>query len=256
VRATSATVDPQEVERFAAHAQAWWDPQGSFRPLHRLNPVRLDYIRQHLTAHFGRNISSLRPFDGLALLDIGCGGGLVAEPMSRLGFAVTAVDADDQAIAVARAHAAATGLSIDYRIAAPEWMAGESMAGESMAGIGLRFDAVLALEIIEHVADPEVFLGSVGALVRQGGAFIGATLNRTAWSFATAIVGAEYLLGWLPRGTHDWRKFMRPSELVLGLRRNGLNPTEMTGVTYDWIRREWSLSRDLNVNYMVTAVRR
>jgi 2-polyprenyl-6-hydroxyphenyl methylase / 3-demethylubiquinone-9 3-methyltransferase len=265
VRATSATVDPQEVERFAAHADAWWDPQGSFRPLHRLNPVRLDYIRQHLTAHFGRSISSLRPFEGLTLLDIGCGGGLVAEPMSRLGFAVTAVDADDQAIAVAGAHAEATGLSIDYRIATPEWIAGESIAGEwiagkwiageSMAGTGQRFDAVLALEIIEHVANPAVFLGSIGALVRQGGAFIGATLNRTPRSFAAAIIGAEYMLGWLPRGTHDWRKFMRPSELVLGLRRNGLNPTEMTGVSYDLIRGEWSLSRDLEVNYMVTAVR-
>jgi 2-polyprenyl-6-hydroxyphenyl methylase/3-demethylubiquinone-9 3-methyltransferase len=246
VRATSATVDPQEVERFAAHAEAWWDPEGSFRPLHRLNPVRLDYIRQHLTAHFGRSISSLQPFDGLTLLDIGCGGGLVAEPMSRLGFAVTAVDADDQAIAVARAHAEATGLSIDYRIA----------TAESVAGAGQRFDAVLALEIIEHVADPAVFLGSVGALVRPGGAFIGATLNRTPRSFAAAIIGAEYVLGWLPRGTHDWRKFMRPSELVLGLRRNGLDPTDMTGVSYDWIRGEWSLSRDLEVNYMVTATRR
>lgn len=245
MRATSATVDPQEIERFAAHAEAWWDPEGSFRPLHRLNPVRLDYIRQHLTAHFGRNISALRPFDGLTLLDIGCGGGLIAEPMSRLGFAVTAVDADDQAIAAARAHAEATGLSIDYRIA----------TAESMADTGERFDAVLALEIIEHVADPGVFLGSVGAVVRQGGAFIGATLNRTPRSFAAAIIGAEYLLGWLPRGTHDWRKFMRPSELVLGLRRNGLNPTEMTGVSYDLIRREWSLSRDLGVNYMVMAVR-
>ncbi|MGA7868680.1 MAG: bifunctional 2-polyprenyl-6-hydroxyphenol methylase/3-demethylubiquinol 3-O-methyltransferase UbiG [Stellaceae bacterium] len=245
MRATSATVDPQEIERFAAHAEAWWDPEGSFRPLHRLNPVRLDYIRQHLTGHFGRNISALRPFDGLTLLDIGCGGGLIAEPMSRLGFAVTAVDADDQAIAAARAHAEATGLSIDYRIA----------TAESMADTGERFDAVLALEIIEHVADPGVFLGSVGAVVRQGGAFIGATLNRTPRSFAAAIIGAEYLLGWLPRGTHDWRKFMRPSELVLGLRRNGLNPTDMTGVSYDLIRGEWSLSRDLGVNYMVMAVR-
>jgi 2-polyprenyl-6-hydroxyphenyl methylase/3-demethylubiquinone-9 3-methyltransferase len=166
--------------------------------------------------------------------------------MSRLGFAVTAIDADDQAIAVARAHAEATGLSIDYCLA----------AAESMAGSGQRFDAVLALEIIEHVADPAVFLRSVGALVRQGGAFIGATLNRTPRSFAAAIIGAEYLLGWLPCGTHDWRKFMRPSELVLGLRRNGLNPTAMTGVSYDWVRGEWSLSRDLEVNYMVMAVRR
>jgi len=160
-------------------------------------------------------------------------------------FAVTAVDADDQAIAVARAHADATGLSIDYRIA----------TAESLACAGQRFDAVLALEIIEHVADPAVFLGSIGGLVRQGGVFIGATLNRTPRSLAAAIIGAEYLLGWLPRGTHDWRKFLRPSELVLGLRRNGLNPTKMTGISYDWIRGKWSLSRDLDINYMVTAVR-
>jgi 2-polyprenyl-6-hydroxyphenyl methylase/3-demethylubiquinone-9 3-methyltransferase len=171
--------------------------------------------------------------------------------MSRLGFAVTAVDADDKAIAVARAHAEATGLSIDYRVATAEFMAAESVAGR-----GQRFDAVLALEIIEHVADPAVFLGSVGALARQGGAFIGATLNRTPQSFAAAIIGAEYLLGWLPRGTHDWRKFMRPSEFVLELRRNGLSPTDMTGVSYDWVRREWLLSRDLKVNYMLMAVRR
>ena len=159
----------------------------------------------------------MRPFDGLTLLDIGCGGGLVAEPMARLGFAVTGDRRRrSEAIAVARAHAEATGLSIDYRVA----------TAESMAAAGQRFDAVLALEIIEHVADPAVFLGSIGALVRPGGAFIGATLNRTARSFAAAIVGAEYVLGWLPRGTHDWRKFVRPSELVLGLRRSGVNPTD------------------------------
>ena len=246
MRVTSATVDPQEIEYFAAQAEAWWDPEGPFRPLHRLNPTRLGFIRQHLAAHFGRSVSSLRPFEGLTVLDIGCGGGLVAEPMSRLGFAVTAVDADQQAIAIARAHAEAAGLSIDYRVA----------AAESMTGTGQHFDVVLALEIIEHVADPEVFLGSVGALVRQGGAFIGATLNRTASSFAAAVIGAEYLLGWLPRGTHDWRKFVRPSELVLGLRRNGLNATKLAGVSYDWSRSEWSLSRNLEINYMVVAARR
>jgi 2-polyprenyl-6-hydroxyphenyl methylase/3-demethylubiquinone-9 3-methyltransferase len=244
--ASGATVDPQEIERFAARASAWWDPEGSFRPLHRLNPIRLSFIRQHLTAHFGRSVSSLRPFEGLTLLDIGCGGGLAAEPMSRLGFAVTAIDADLEAITAARLHADATGLSIDYRVA----------TAESIAGIGQQFDALLALEVIEHVADPYVFLRSVGLLVREGGAFIGATLNRTGRSFASAVIGAEYLLGWLPRGTHDWRKFVRPSELVLGLRHNGLSPTELSGVSYDLIRGEWSLSQDLGVNYMVAAVRR
>jgi 2-polyprenyl-6-hydroxyphenyl methylase/3-demethylubiquinone-9 3-methyltransferase len=246
VRGTSPTVDPEEIERFAAQAGEWWNPEGSFRPLHRVNPTRLGFIREHLVAHFSRNISSLRPFEGLTLLDIGCGGGLIAEPMSRLGFVVTAIDAEAEAIAVARAHAAATGLSIDYRIA----------TAELVASTGQVFDSVLALEVIEHVADPAVFFGCVGTLVKQGGAFIGATLNRTSRSFAAAIIGAEYLLGWLPRGTHDWRKFMRPSELVLGLRRNGLYPTDLAGVSYDLARADWSLSRDLGVNYMVMAVRR
>jgi 2-polyprenyl-6-hydroxyphenyl methylase/3-demethylubiquinone-9 3-methyltransferase len=246
LRETSATVDPEEIERFAAQAEAWWDPEGSFRPLHRLNPTRLGFLRQHLVAHFRRNSSSLRPFEGLSLLDIGCGGGLIAEPMSRLGFRVTAIDADAEAIAVARDHAQAIGLAIDYQVD----------TAESVADTGQRFDVVLALEIIEHVADPAVFLGCVGVLVKQGGAFIGATLNRTARSFALAIIGAEYFLGWLPRGTHDWRKFMRPSEIVLGLRRNGLCAIHLAGVSYDLAHGEWSLSRDLEVNYMVMAARR
>jgi 2-polyprenyl-6-hydroxyphenyl methylase/3-demethylubiquinone-9 3-methyltransferase len=245
VRETSATVDAEEIGRFAAQAEAWWDPEGGFWPLHRLNPTRLGYIRQNLVTHFGRDASSLRPFEGLTLLDIGCGGGLIAEPMSRLGFSVTGIDADPAAIAIAGAHAQATGLAIDYRIG----------AAESVAGTGQHFDVVLALEIIEHVADPAVFLGRVGVLVGLGGVFIGATLNRTVRSFVSAIIGAEYVLGWLPRGTHDWRKFVRPSEFVLGLRRNGLHATQLAGVSYDLARGEWSLSQDLEVNYMVMAVR-
>jgi 2-polyprenyl-6-hydroxyphenyl methylase/3-demethylubiquinone-9 3-methyltransferase len=245
VRETSATVDSDEIRRFTAHAQAWWDPDGSFRPLHRLNPTRLAFIRQHLAAHFYRNAASLRPFNGLSLLDIGCGGGLIAEPMARLGFAVTAVDADADAIAVARCHAEATSLAIDYRIG----------TAETLAGTGQRFDVVLALEVIEHVANPAAFLECIGILVRQGGAFVGATLNRTARSFALAIIGAEFVLGWLPRGTHDWRKFMRPSELVLGLRRNRLRATRLAGLSYHLPRGEWSVSRDLAVNYMVMAER-
>jgi 2-polyprenyl-6-hydroxyphenyl methylase/3-demethylubiquinone-9 3-methyltransferase len=179
------------------------------------------------------------------LLDIGCGGGLVAEPMSRLGFAVSGIDADAEAITVARAHAEASGLSIDYRVA----------TAESLAASNRQFDAVLALEIIEHVADPTVFFGCLAALVKQGGTFIGATLNRTARSLALAIIGAEYLLGWLPPGTHEWGKFIRPSEFVLGLHRNGLHTTALAGITYDWARGEWSLSRNLEVNYMIMAVR-
>jgi len=246
VRETSATVDPEEIRRFAMQAEAWWDPEGSYRPLHRLNPARLDFIRQHLVAHFGRNVCSLRPFEGLSLLDIGCGGGLIAEPMARLGFAVTGIDAEAHAIAVARTHAEGTGLAIDYRVG----------TAEALVDIGQRFDVVLALEVVEHVADPAIFLGCIGMLVKQGGAFIGATLNRTGRSFALAIIGAEYFLGWLPRGTHDWRKFMRPSELVLSLRRNRLHATQLAGVSYQFARGEWSLSRDLEVNYMVMAVRR
>jgi 2-polyprenyl-6-hydroxyphenyl methylase / 3-demethylubiquinone-9 3-methyltransferase len=245
VRDPNATVAPEEIDRFAAQAGSWWDPEGSFHPLHRLNPARLGFIRQQLVAHFGRNATSLRPFEGLNLLDIGCGGGLIAEPMARLGFAVTGIDAAAEAIAVAHAHAEGTGLSIEYRTA----------TAESVADSAQRFDVVLALEIIEHVADPPVLLGCIGVLVKQGGAFIGATLNRTTRSFATAIIGAEYVLGWLPRGTHDWRKFMRPSEFVLGLRRNGLRPTELAGISYDLVRGEWSLSRDLDVNFMIMAKR-
>ena len=245
MRATS-TIDPGEIGRFAAQAENWWDSEGSFRALHRINPGRLGFIRQHLTAHFHRDPSSLRPFDGLTLLDIGCGGGLVAEPMARLGFTVTGVDAGSEAIHVARTHAEAMGLAIDFSVA----------AAESVAEAGRQFDTVLALEVIEHVADPAKFFSAVGTLVRPGGIFIGATLNRTPRSFVLAIVGAEYIFRWLPPGTHDWRRFLRPSEFVLGLRRNGLVATQLAGLVYDPRRGEWVLSPDLQVNYMVGAVRR
>ena len=246
MRASGGTIDPDEIDRFAAQAESWWDPEGSFRTLHRVNPARLGFIRRHLTAHFGRDPTSLRPFDGLTLLDIGCGGGLVAEPMARLGFTVTGIDGGAEAIDAARRHAEATGLAIDYCVT----------VAESIAEVGRRFDTVLALEVIEHVTDPADFLAAVSALVRSGGAFIGATLNRTPRSFALAIVGAEYIFRWLPPGTHDWRKFLRPSEFVLGLRRNGFVVTQLAGLIYDPHRAEWSLSRDLQVNYMVAAVRR
>jgi 2-polyprenyl-6-hydroxyphenyl methylase / 3-demethylubiquinone-9 3-methyltransferase len=245
VLASGTTVDNEELDRFAAQAEAWWDPEGTFRALHRLNPTRLGFIRSRLLQHFRRDPGQLRPFAGLTLLDIGCGGGLVAEPMARLGFRVTGIDAGPEAIAAARTHAPATGLEIDYRIA----------AAESVAGMGERFDAVLALEVIEHVADRDMFWRSLDGLVAPGGALIAATLNRTARSFALAIVGAEYILGWLPRGTHDWRKFQRPSELVLGLRRNRLRPVEIIGVGYDPIRGEWALTPDVEVNYLIMAVR-
>ena len=241
-----ATVDAGEIARFAAQAASWWDPAGSFRPLHRLNPARLLFIRDQLTAHFGRHARSLTPFAGLTLCDIGCGGGLIAEPMARLGFAVSAIDADEAAIAVAHEHAAASGLSIDYR----------SETAESLAQEGRQFDVVLALELIEHVADPAVLLTACAGLIKPGGVFIGATLNRTPQSFALAIVGAEYVMRWLPRGTHDWRRFMRPSEFALGLRRVGLQPTRLKGLRYRLAAGDWTLSDDLSVNYLVMAVKR
>jgi 2-polyprenyl-6-hydroxyphenyl methylase/3-demethylubiquinone-9 3-methyltransferase len=246
MKATGETIDPAEIARFAAQAANWWDPGGSFRPLHRLNPVRLGFIRDALIAHFGRDPRSLTPFEGLSLCDVGCGGGLIAEPMARLGFSVTAIDADDEAIAVAREHVASSGLAIDYR----------SETAESLAAERRQFDVVLALELVEHVADPDALLAACAALVRPGGAFIGATLNRTPQAFALAIVGAEYVMRWLPRGTHDWRRFLRPSEFVLGLRRVGLNPIGLKGLRYRLATGDWALADDLSVNYLVMAVRR
>jgi 2-polyprenyl-6-hydroxyphenyl methylase/3-demethylubiquinone-9 3-methyltransferase len=240
------TVDRADIDRFAAQSASWWDSEGSFRPLHRINPARLDFIRRQLLAVFGRDASALRPFDGLTLVDVGCGGGLIAEPMARLGFTVTGIDAAAAAIDTARAHAEASGLTIDYRVA----------DAETLARAGERFDVALALEVVEHVADRGAFFAALGALIRPGGAFIGATLNRTGRSFALAIVGAEYLLGWLPRGTHDWQRFVRPSEFVLGLRRRGLVTTRLAGLSYDLSRGDWAESEDLSVNYMLAAVRR
>jgi 2-polyprenyl-6-hydroxyphenyl methylase/3-demethylubiquinone-9 3-methyltransferase len=246
MKASGETIDPEEIARFAAHAASWWDPAGSFRPLHRLNPVRLQFIRDELTAHFGRDPRSLAPFSGLTLCDVGCGGGLIAEPMARLGLAVTGIDADGDAIAIAREHAASGGLKIDYRCE----------TAESLVGEGRRFDVVLALEIVEHVAEPDALLAACAALVKPGGAFIGATLNRTPQSYALAIVGAEYVMRWLPRNTHDWRRFLRPSEFVLGLGRAGLKATRLKGLRYRPTRGDWALSDDLSVNYLVMAVKK
>ena len=241
--AGTSTVDPAEIARFAALAESWWDPMGKFKPLHRLNPVRLAFLRERLIAHFHRDRTALRPFEGLRLLDIGCGGGLVAEPMARLGFDVTGIDAGDETIATARIHAAQSGLAIAYR----------AVPAETLAAAGERFDVVLALEIIEHVPDLTTFIGAAASLVRPGGAFVAATLNRTAKSYLLAIIGAEYVLGWLPRGTHDWRKFVRPSELATALRRHRLRIEEIAGVAYNPFGDSWALSPDIDVNYMVFA---
>jgi 2-polyprenyl-6-hydroxyphenyl methylase / 3-demethylubiquinone-9 3-methyltransferase len=244
-RMPTATVDPEETARFARTAQAWWDPDGDFRPLHQINPVRLAFIRDHLAAQFGRDIRAARPFAGLALLDIGCGGGLVSEPLARLGFTVTGIDAEIETLAVARRHAEATGVDVDYRQA----------TAESLAAAEESFDAVLALEVVEHVAEPAVFLSAASRLVRPGGALIAATINRTTAAFLFAILGAEYLLRWLPRGTHRWSRFRRPSEIAGPLRRHGLVVGEIAGLAYDPFADRWSLAADLRVNYLLFATK-
>jgi 2-polyprenyl-6-hydroxyphenyl methylase/3-demethylubiquinone-9 3-methyltransferase len=242
--APSATIDTDEVARFAALAGRWWDPEGEARPLHRINPLRLQFCRERLAAHFGRGDRSLRPFSGLTLLDIGCGAGLVTEPMARLGFAVTGIDAGDDMLAAARDHATAGGLAIDYR----------AETAEALAAAGARFDTVLMLEVVEHVPDPQALLDAAGRLVAPGGALILSTLNRTARAFVLGIVAAEQVLRWVPRGTHDWRRFQRPSELARALRRAGLRLEALEGIHYDLVRDRWFRSPDIAVNYLAMAV--
>ena len=239
------TVDSDEIARFAAMAAEWWDPDGKFRPLHRFNPVRLGYLRDRLVAHFGGDVRSLRPLAGLSILDVGCGGGLIAEPLARMGADVVGIDASDRNVRIAAAHAEDGGLAIDYRHAAVE----------DLAAGGERFDAVLALEVVEHVADLGLFLAGCAAVCRPGGALVLATLNRTPKSWLFAIVGAEYVLRWLPRGTHDWRRFVRPSELAAGLGAAGARIADIAGVAYDPLRDDWRLGRDVAVNYMAFAVK-
>jgi 2-polyprenyl-6-hydroxyphenyl methylase/3-demethylubiquinone-9 3-methyltransferase len=247
----SPSVDPDEVAKFAALAEDWWDPYGKFAPLHRLNPARLSFIRDRIAAHRGRDASAGRPLAGLRVLDIGCGGGLLCEPLTRLGAQVTGIDAAAENVAAAARHATGAGLDIDYRHATAE-----DLAAEDLAAGGAGFDLVLNMEVVEHVADVAAFLQASAALVAPGGAMVLATLNRTPKSFALAIVGAEYVLRWLPRGTHDWRRFLRPSELVSYLRGAGLDTRELTGVTYNPLTGAWRLApRDLDVNYMVFAVK-
>jgi 2-polyprenyl-6-hydroxyphenyl methylase/3-demethylubiquinone-9 3-methyltransferase len=241
-----ASVDPQEIRKFAAMAAEWWDPKGKFRPLHVLNPLRLGFIRDAVVETRGLDAEARRPLQGLRLLDIGCGGGLVCEPMARLGAVVTGIDASDAGVAVARAHAAQSGLAIDYRVATAEALVA---AGEA------AFDVVLALEIVEHVADPDAFLATCARLVAPGGLLVVSTLNRTPKAFALAIVGAELVLRWLPRGTHDWSKFLKPEEVAAPLAEQGLAVGETVGVAYDPVAGIWRLSRDASVNYMLTARR-
>lgn len=241
----AGTVDPAEVARFRALAERWWDPEGSFRPLHQLNPVRIAYVRDALARRLGRDPHQQRPLAGVRLLDVGCGGGLIAEPMSRLGATVTGIDVVERNIEVARLHAAQSGLSIDYRLAPIETLAAE----------GARFDVVLALEVVEHVADLEAFVSHCASVLNPGGTLVVATLNRTARSFALGIVAAEYVLRWLPRGTHHWSKFVRPSELAHLLRGAGVTVERLDGVSYDPLRGRFALGRDLAVNYMALGTK-
>ncbi len=239
---TSATLDPEETRRFAAIADEWWDPEGRFKPLHALNPVRIGWARDRIADRFGRDPLGPRPLSGLDLLDAGCGGGLVAEPLRRLGATVTAIDAEPETVAIARAHAEAAGLDIDYRCATVESLAGR------------RFDAVLALELVEHVPDPGAFVHAAAALLKPGGIMLFSTLNRTAASLLKAKIGAEYLLRWLPPGTHSFRRFVKPSELARAVRGAGLRPAAVSGMSYAPLSGAWSLTRDLSVNYLMAAI--
>lgn len=242
----ASTVDPAEIERFSRIAEQWWDPTGKFAPLHKLNPTRIGYIRDRAARHWQRDAQGRdnagQPFKGLSLLDIGCGGGLMCEPMARLGAQVTGIDAAQRNIDTASLHAGKQGLAIDYR----------QHTAEALAEEGRQYDIVLTLEIVEHVADVDLFLRSCGQLVKPGGLLFLSTLNRTAKAWALAIAGAEYVLRWLPRGTHDWKKFLKPSEVVKGLEAGGIGTQEIMGVVFSPLSREWSLSRrDLDVNYML-----
>lgn len=242
----AATIDSAEIARFESMAADWWDPDGKFRPLHRMNPLRIGYIRDRICARLGRDPLAPKPLSGLAILDIGCGGGLLSEPMARLGARVTGVDAGTEAIGVARAHAAESGLDIDYRCS----------SAEELAASGARFDAVLALEIVEHVADVEAFCGALAALLRPGGTLVMSTLNRTRRSWAVAILGAEHLLRIIPRGTHEWRKFLKPHELAAALRRAGLEVGDVAGMVPDPRGGGWRLApHRLAVNYILTAAK-
>ena len=242
----ASSIDPAEVAFFSALAAEWWDPKGKFAPLHKFNPVRLAFIREQALVRFGRDGAARRPFEGLRLLDIGCGGGLLSEPMSRLGFQVTGVDASERNIGTASAHAAECGVDVDYRCSTAETLEAQ--------GAG-PYDLILNMEVIEHVADPATYLRTCGRLLAPGGLMIVATLNRTLKAFALAKVGAEYILRWVPAGTHDWTKFLRPDELRSFLTDQALALQGPFGVAYNPLAGKWSRSNDCDINYMMTITR-
>lgn len=242
----ASTVDEGEVAKFEAMAAEWWDPSGKFKPLHMLNPCRLDYIAAQIAAEFGRDPRAARPFEGLAIVDIGCGGGLLSEPMARLGAAVVGIDAAAGNIPVARLHAGQSGLEIDYRHGTAEGLAAE----------GERFDVVLNMEVVEHVPDPAAYLRACRELLRPGGLMICSTLSRNPKSWLLAIVGAERVMRWLPKGTHDWRRFINPDELFALLRGAGLEPVDRKGFVFNPLAWSWHLSdSDLSVNYVTASIR-
>ena len=246
MQAAQTTIDPAEIAKFEAMAAEWWDPNGKFKPLHMLNPCRLDYITGQIAAEFDCDLAATRPFDGLRVLDIGCGGGLLSEPMARLGADVVGADAAGGNIPVAQLHSKQSGLDIDYR----------HTTAEAMAEAGEQFDAVLNMEVVEHVADPLSYLKACRQLLRPGGIHLCSTINRSAKSFAMAIVGAEYVMRWLPRGTHEWHKFITPDELYELLEGAGLMPVDRKGFVFNPVLWSWSLSpRDLSVNYVTASIR-
>ncbi|RFC67940.1 MULTISPECIES: bifunctional 2-polyprenyl-6-hydroxyphenol methylase/3-demethylubiquinol 3-O-methyltransferase UbiG [Mesorhizobium] len=244
-QAERSTIDPEEVERFSRIAAQWWDPVGKFRPLHKFNPVRLAYIRDQVAERFGRDPLAARPLDGVRILDIGCGGGLLCEPMARLGATVVGVDPAERNIEVARLHAAEGGLSIDYR----------ATTAEALADAGEKFDVVLNMEVVEHVADIDLFIARTSEMVKPGGLMFVATINRTLKALGLAIIGAEYVLRWLPRGTHRYEKLVRPEELETAISSAGLTVIDRAGVSYNPIADRWSRSKDMDVNYMLLAER-
>ena len=243
--ASASTIDADEVARFERMAKTWWDERGPMAPLHKLNPVRLAYIRDQAAAHFNRDKKQAGCLTGLRILDIGCGGGILSEPLARLGASMVGADPATANIEVARSHAAQQGLSIDYRDA----------TAESLADAGERFDIVLAMEVVEHVTDVDLFVRRCGEMVKPGGMMVAATINRTMKSFALAIVGAEYVLRWLPRGTHRWDKFVTPDELETAMSHADLRVVDERGVIYNLFADAWQLSDDMDVNYMLTAAK-
>jgi 2-polyprenyl-6-hydroxyphenyl methylase/3-demethylubiquinone-9 3-methyltransferase len=241
----STTIDPAEVARFNGIAETWWDPKGPMKVLHKFNPVRVTYIRDEACRRFGRDPRSLKSLEGLTILDVGCGGGVLSEPLARLGARVTGLDPAPTNISVARLHAERAGLSIDYR----------NETVEAVVARGETFDMVLAMEVVEHVADVQAFVTACGQAVKPGGCLAMATINRTLRSFALAIVGAEYVLGWLPKGTHEWDRFVTPEELTDAIEAAGFSVKDLQGVAYNPLRGDWSLSPDKAVNYMLLAAR-